>query len=179
MSNVPAQVQELRGIAGALRGLTQKPSGSFYYLNMAGRYFINAVQAGAFNDPKWVCLRIDAEHWANENLPFVLASDWFKENAAGIGLQIDSTKSNDDLDFWAPFFATLIDQEADAIEKRDREVKEAALKAPKNRWKAIHHWWQHNLYATIVVVIVGVVSALGGLISFVRELMTLLGKGSK
>lgn len=178
LSNASAQVEELRGIADALRRLPREQANDVYLENMASRYLGKALKIGAFAHPKWIRFRTDAEHWYRHDLPFVSACDWFKDNGPNLGLQIETEKENGDLEYWAPFVANLIDVDAAAIEARDNAARAEAARAPKNRWNAIHHWWQHNLYATIVVVVVGVVSAIGGLIAFARELLALFGKGS-
>lgn len=170
--HLPSRIADLRCIASALRDLPNEPKNEMYLLAQAGRYFYKAMELGAFSDSKWIRLRTDAEQW-EEDISFVQASSWFLENGKSLGIGVDNSKANGDLTYWAPLVATLIDEAAETLHKIYEAELEAARKAPKNRWQQVNHWWQHNLYATAVVVLVGSISAIGGIISFIKTVMML------
>ncbi len=175
MDSESATVQKLRHIANNMRPIPSETSNAVNKERMAWNYMEMALSLGAFSTPQWIGLRTEIE---TSDFDFVSAAQWFEDNGKKLGLNVDESKRNGHIDYWIPFVADLIEAEADRLYCEEQSRLEALANAPVNRWQAFHDWWQHNLIATIVVTIVIIISAFGGLIAFYKEVAALVQGGN-
>lgn len=157
---------ELRGIAAELRRIPYAEGwNQVYKEGRLGRYLSAAFEKGAFDGAKWVRLKTDAQHtFGLDGLSFVSMSEWLKQNASDVNLEIDQTRGNGDIEYWATVWADLIDQEAQAKD-------DTAAKMPRNWWLWFNQWWQHRWWAALAVLLFVALGSARGVIALINDIL--------
>lgn len=160
--------EELRQIANALRQWASPSPDDRIRRGHAWKCLQAASDAGAFSSSSWTMFRIDSKRWSGGH-EFTTATGWLKEHCTEVGVEVNQSCGNDDLVYWCPVFADIIEREADAIESRV---------TPRNYWIGFTNWWQRSWLLTILVVIITVLVTVRGLIGWIADFASWFGSSS-